>query len=191
MVYVTKEIPVGASSLITVELSEDAEALDEVVVVGYGTTRKSDLTGAIAQIDPTKKEERFSANATDLLRNTVAGMNIPFSTSAKGDINTDNILIRGTNSIKASNGPLIVLDGIIWDGDLADISSGDIERIDVMKDASSAAVYGSRAPMVLFRLLRRKVRAEHRPSLYLLTSVSLSLTKSVKFLMVRAMLICV
>ena len=143
--YVTKEIPVGASSLITVELSEDAEALNEVVVVGYGTTRKSDLTGAIAQIDPTKKEERFSANATDLLRNTVAGMNIPFSTSAKGDINTDNILIRGTNSIKASNGPLIVLDGIIWDGDLADISSSDIERIDVMKDASSAAVYGSRA----------------------------------------------
>lgn len=154
--YVTKEIPVGASSLITVELSEDAEALDEVVVVGYGTTRKSDLTGAIAQIDPTKKEERFSANATDLLRNTVAGMNIPFSTSAKGDINTDNILIRGTNSIKASNGPLIVLDGIIWDGDLADISSGDIERIDVMKDASSAAVYGSRAANGVIQITTKK-----------------------------------
>ena len=146
----------GASSLITVELAEDAEALNEVVVVGYGTTRKSDLTGAIAQIDPTKKEERFSANATDLLRNTVAGMNIPFSTSAKGDINKDNILIRGTNSIKASNGPLIVLDGIIWDGDLADISSGDIERIDVMKDASSAAVYGSRAANGVIQITTKK-----------------------------------
>ena len=141
--YVTQEIVVGTSSIITVKLAEDAEILDEVVVIGYGAVKKNDLTGAITQIDPTKKEEHFSANATDLLRNTVAGMNIPFSTSAKGDINTSNILIRGTNSIKASNGPLIVLDGIIWEGDLADISSSDIARIDVMKDASSAAVYGS------------------------------------------------
>lgn len=154
--YVTQEVTVGVSPIITVKLAEDAEVLDEVVVIGYGTVKKNDLTGAIAQIDPTKKEERFSANATDLLRNAVAGMNIPFSTSAKGDINTDNILIRGTNSIKASNGPLIVLDGIIWEGDLADISSSDIERIDVMKDASSAAVYGSRAANGVIQITTKK-----------------------------------
>lgn len=154
--YLTEEVTVGSQSSLHIVLREDTQTLDEIVVVGYGTVRKSDLTGAISIIDPTKKEESFTANATDLLRNAVAGMNIPFSTSAKGGINTDNILIRGTNSIKASNGPLVVLDGIVWDGDLADISSTDIERIDVMKDASSAAIYGSRAANGVIQITTKK-----------------------------------
>jgi TonB-linked SusC/RagA family outer membrane protein len=128
-----------------ITLLEDTQALEEVVVIGYGTVRKSDLTGAISQIDPTKKVEKLTSNATDLLRNSVAGLYIPFSTSAKGNVNMGDALIRGTTSLKASNAPLIVLDGVIFEGDLADISSGDIERIDVMKDASSSAIFGSRS----------------------------------------------
>jgi TonB-linked SusC/RagA family outer membrane protein len=154
--YISREIQITNQSSLQIVLREDLQALDEVVVVGYGTVRKADLTGAISQIDPAKRETSFTSNATDLLRNAVAGMNIPFSTSAKGDVDTRNILIRGTNSIKASNGPLVVLDGIVWDGDLADISSTDIERIDVMKDASSAAIYGSRAANGVIQITTRK-----------------------------------
>lgn len=154
--YMPQEIAVRNQSNLKIVLREDSQMLDEVVVVGYGTVKKSDLTGAISQIDPTKREASFTTNATDLLRNAVAGMNIPFSTSAKGNIDTKNILIRGTNSIKASNGPLVVLDGIVWDGDLADISSSDIERIDVMKDASSAAIYGSRAANGVIQITTKK-----------------------------------
>lgn len=152
--YKTQELEVTSNMRIVME--EESDVLDEVVVIGYGTMKKNDLTGAISQINPSEKAERFTTNATDLLRNTIAGMSIPFATSAKGGIDTKNILIRGTNSIKASNGPLIVLDGIIWEGDLADISSSDIERIDVMKDASSAAVYGSRAANGVIQITTKK-----------------------------------
>lgn len=154
--YMAQEIPVGNQKTIDVVLREDAQTLEEVVVVGYGTVRKSDLTGAISQIDPTKKVEKLTSNATDLLRNSVAGLYIPFSTTAKGNVNMGNALIRGTTSLKASNAPLIVLDGVIFEGDLADISSGDIERIDVMKDASAAAVFGSRSANGVINITTKK-----------------------------------
>ncbi len=141
---------------ISITLKEQKNDLNEVVVIGYGTLKKSDLTGSIAQIDPTKKEASFSPNMTDLLRNSIAGLNIPLSTSASGSVSTSSMQIRGTNSIKASNGPLIVVDGIIFDGSLEDISSQDIERIDVMKDASSAAVYGSRAANGVIQITTKK-----------------------------------
>ncbi len=154
--YLSQQIAVGNQTTLAIAMKEDAKALEEVVVIGYGVVKKSDLTGAISQIDPTKKEASFTTNATDILRNAVAGMNIPFSTGAKGDVKTEDILIRGRNSIKASNGPLVVLDGIVWEGDLADISSTDIERIDVMKDASSAAIYGSRAANGVIQITTKK-----------------------------------
>ena len=154
--FINQEFVVGNRRDIHVVLVEDTHEIDEVVVVGYGTVRKSDLTGAISQIDPTKKSENLTSNATDLLRNSIAGLYIPFSTSAKGDVDMGNALIRGTTSLKASNKPLIVLDGVIFDGDLADVSSADIERIDVMKDASSAAVYGSRSANGVIQITTKK-----------------------------------
>jgi TonB-linked SusC/RagA family outer membrane protein len=141
----TQEVSIGSLSQINVIMAESAIGLEEVVVIGYGTQKKKDLTGAISQIDPTKMEGKTTSNATDLLRNSIAGLSIPFSTNPKGSIDMQNVLIRGVNSLKASNTPLIILDGMIYEGDLADISSTDIERIDVMKDASSAAIYGSRS----------------------------------------------
>lgn len=152
----TVERRVEAGNVINVVLNKQEDELDEVVVVGYGTVKKGDLTGAISQIDPTKKVEKLTSNATDLLRNSIAGLYIPFSTSAKGNVNMANALVRGTTSLKASNAPLIVLDGVIFEGDLADISSGDIERIDVMKDASSAAVFGSRSANGVINITTKK-----------------------------------
>lgn len=152
----TKEMAIGNKATLQTVMEAETIGLDEAVVIGYGTVKKSDLTGAISQIDPTKKVERLTSNATDILRNNVAGLYIPFSTSAKGDVNMGNTLIRGTTSLKASNAPLIVLDGMIFEGDLANISAGDIERIDVMKDASSAAVYGSRSANGVIQITTKK-----------------------------------
>lgn len=141
----TQEVVVGTQAQIDITMEEDFIGIEEVVAIGYGTMKKSDLTGAIAQINPQDMEEKITSNMTDLLRSNMAGLYIPMSTSPKGGVDMDNVLIRGTTSLLASNSPLIVLDGMVYGGDLANISSADIERIDVLKDASSAAIYGSRA----------------------------------------------
>lgn len=127
--------------MINVELEEDVAQLEEVVVVGYGTMRKKDLTGAITRIS-TENETQSVTSVVEMLRGKVAGFSTGFGTSAKGG---GSMMIRGQKSIKASNQPLIVLDGIIFNGSLEDINPNDIETIDILKDGSSAAVYGARA----------------------------------------------
>lgn len=143
--YMPQEILIKKQNNIFVKLEEDTQCLEEVVVVGYGTVKKSDLTGAVSQIDPTKNKSKLTSNVTDLLKNSIPGLNIPMSTNAKGSVDMANISIRGQNSIKASNTPLIILDGMVYSGDWSSISTHDIEKIDVLKDASSAAIYGSRS----------------------------------------------
>lgn len=139
--YRSKEVPVNGKSVIDVELEEDIAQLEEVVVVGYGTMRKKDLTGAITRIS-TENATQSVTSVAEMLRGTVAGFSAGFGTSAKGG---GSMLIRGEKSINASNSPLIVLDGVIFNGDLVDINPSDIETIDILKDGSSAAVYGARA----------------------------------------------
>ena len=139
--FASQDVEVGKRKELSVTMSEDAELLDEVVVVGYGTMKKSDLTGAITRVSPGKTTQSVTS-AAEMLRGTVAGFSTGFATSAKGG---GTMLIRGEKSINASNSPLIVLDGVIFNGDLADINPNDIESIDILKDGSSAAVYGSRA----------------------------------------------
>jgi TonB-linked SusC/RagA family outer membrane protein len=151
-----QEITIGALTQINVSMGESQIGLEEVVVIGYGTQKKKDLTGAISQIDPAKMEDKITSNVTDLLRSSIAGVNIPLSIDPKGSVDMAEVLIRGIKSLKASNTPLIVLDGMIYEGDLADISSFDIERIDVMKDASSAAVYGSRSSNGVISITTKK-----------------------------------
>lgn len=140
--YQPQEIAVKGQKIINVELKEDIKQLEEVVVVGYGTLKKKDLTGAITRISMADNENKSVTNVTELLRGTVAGFSAGFGTSAKGG---GSMLIRGTKSIKANNSPLIVLDGVIFNGAIGDINPSDIESIDILKDGSSAAVYGSRA----------------------------------------------
>jgi len=138
----TQEIAVAGKTLINATLEEDVIGLDEVVAVGYGTMRKSDLTGAVASISSENLEKQPSQNLTQALRGAIAGLDVGLSPSAKG---VGDLLVRGKTSLKANNAPLIVLDGVIYNGDLADINTEDVESIDVLKDASSAAVFGSRA----------------------------------------------
>jgi len=139
--YKTQEIPVSqlkAGAVIT--LKEDTEVMDEVVVIGYGTQRKGDVTSAIASV----KAEDFTVgkvgDAADLIKGKVAGLSIA---KGSGDPNaTSAIRLRGVISVNGSTTPLILIDGV--EGDLSTVAPENIEAIDVLKDASAAAIYGTR-----------------------------------------------
>ena len=143
--FKTKEIAYKNGQTLNITIEEDAETLQEVVVVGYGTMRKKDLTGSVVQIDPSKIADQNPGSVQDLLRGT-PGLQIGFDSSAKGS--GASIQLRGQNSLYTSgshNSPLIILDGMQFAGELSEINPDDIEQIDVLKDASSAAIYGAKA----------------------------------------------
>lgn len=140
--YQNLEIAIKGQTVLDVQLMEDVQLLDELVVVGYGTVKKSDLTGSVQRIDGSTFENQPMTQITDMLTGTVAGFNANQSASAEGG---SSLEIRGPTSLNANTEPLIVLDGVIYNGRLGDISPNDIESIDILKDASSAAVYGARA----------------------------------------------
>ena len=140
--FQTQEITLNGKSSVNIVMKEDAEMLDEVVVIGYGVAKKTDLTGSITQVKSESLENYTPSNVEDLLRTNIPGMRVGYSVSAKGN---SDMNIRGNNTLTAGSSPLIVVDGSIYNGDISDINPNDIERLDVMKDASSAAVYGSRA----------------------------------------------
>ncbi|MDR0333275.1 MAG: SusC/RagA family TonB-linked outer membrane protein [Dysgonamonadaceae bacterium] len=143
--FETQTIVVGTRSVINIVMAEESSFLDELIVVGYGTMRRSDLTGAVGMINAQALEREQPGTVQDLLRTGVPGLSVGVATNAKG--NVDNILIRGRNNFRGNsqNAPLLVLDGVIYFGQLTDINPNDIERIDVLKDASSTAVFGARA----------------------------------------------
>ncbi|TGV04736.1 SusC/RagA family TonB-linked outer membrane protein [Flavivirga rizhaonensis] len=130
------------NNIINVQMEEDAAVLDEVVVVGYGTRKKSDVTGSMARVNTQATQSLPNTNVLQSLKGTVAGLTIG-TPNRPGE--EPIFRVRGTNSISASNRPLIVVDGIIYNGSLNDISNNDIQSVDVLKDASAAAVYGSRS----------------------------------------------
>jgi TonB-linked SusC/RagA family outer membrane protein len=140
--YLGREMVVGNTTVLDLSLVPDLKALEEVVVVGYGTMKKRDLTGAVSQITTSRLENEAPAQVQDLLRGNAAGLNVGYSASAKGG---GNLQIRGRTSLNAGTSPLIVLDGAIYYGQLSDINPNDIETVDVLKDASSAAVFGAKA----------------------------------------------
>lgn len=140
--YQSQEIPVNGKTSFNVTLKEDTELLDEVVVIGYGTARSSDVTGSISSMRGDKLREVPATNITYALQNRVAGVDMSQTSSQPGA--TTQIRIRGTRSLTASNDPLIVLDGIPFAGNISDINPNDIKSMDILKDASSTAIYGSR-----------------------------------------------
>lgn len=140
--YITQEIPVRGNADMKVTLNEDSKALEEVVVIGYGTARKSDVTGSIASVQGDKLREVPATNITYALQNRIAGVDMSQTSSQPGA--TMQIRVRGTRSLNASNDPLVVLDGIPFMGNLSDINPSDIKSMDILKDASSTAIYGSR-----------------------------------------------
>lgn len=159
--YVTKEVPVKRQKTLNISLAEEILNLEEVVVVGYGVQKKRDLTGAVTQVKATSLEKERPATVQDILRANVAGLNIGLDNSAKGG---GSMEIRGKRSIKASNEPLLVVDGIIYYGSLDEINPNDIAQIDVLKDASSAAVYGAKSAAGVVLITTKKDRLKNLPS---------------------------
>ena len=141
--YNTVEQTIGSGRVVDIIMTPSVSDLEEVIVVGYGTAQKRDLTGAVTRVNLDQNRQQPNINPVQNLRGTVAGVNITDNGRPGSD---GTIRIRGANSISASNNPLIVLDGIIYaGGSLSDINSTDIESIDILKDASASAIYGSLA----------------------------------------------
>ena len=140
--YVSQEVKVSGNKELNVVLKEDTETLDEVVVIGYGTAKKSDLTGATAQIKPEALTSSVVGNALESLQGKAAGVAV-FNDNKPGA--SPSIRVRGSGSITASNEPLYVVDGFpLMDGNISDLNPSDIESMEILKDASSTAIYGSR-----------------------------------------------
>ncbi|WP_353127156.1 SusC/RagA family TonB-linked outer membrane protein [Parapedobacter pyrenivorans] len=140
--YNSAEVAVQNRENVDAALTMAVSDLDEVVVVGYGTMRKRDLTGAVSQLSAAKIQNEAPTQLTDALRGNIAGLNVGFNARAKGG---GSLQIRGRTSLNAGTSPLIVLDGAIYTGAWEDINPSDIESVDVLKDASSAAVFGAKS----------------------------------------------
>ncbi|WP_282637319.1 SusC/RagA family TonB-linked outer membrane protein [Sphingobacterium thalpophilum] len=137
-----QEAKVDPAGIMNVKMAGN-KVLDQVVVIGYGTARKKDLTGGLAVVGKEQLSMVSTPNLMDRLVGQVAGFSITTAEAAPGASQT--LLIRGENSISANNSPLIILDGIPYSGSLADIDPNNVENLSILKDASAAAIYGSRA----------------------------------------------
>lgn len=140
--YKSQTLAVEGKTILNVLMTPDNEMLDEVVVVGYGSMKKSDLTGAVVSANIKDFEKAPNTNILQSLQGTIPGLNVGQITSAGA---TPEVSIRGKNTLSGNKNVLIVLDGIIYNSSLASINPNDIESVDVLKDASATAVYGAQA----------------------------------------------
>lgn len=163
--FKTEEIPVNNRSEINITLQEDISSLNEVVVIGYGTMKRSDVTGSVASISNKSIEESIPTTIDQVLQGRAAGVQIQQNSGAPGA--SSSIRIRGIGSITGSNEPIFVIDGVIIDGGtgsggqnaFASINPADIESIDILKDASATAIYGSRAANGVILITTKRGRA--------------------------------
>lgn len=140
--YSEKVVAVGTKTQMRITLAPSATGLNQLMVIGYGTQRAKDITGSVVRIDTKQTADLPDYSLFQSIQGRVAGINVT-TPVRPGDV--PGILIRGQNSIIASNSPLVVVDGVIFKGDINNLNTNDIASIDVLKDASAAAVYGSRA----------------------------------------------
>lgn len=155
--FVSQEVPVGTQTEINITLSEDTQALDEVVVVGYGTQKKSNVIGSVTSVEVEEATNVPTTNVSEMLRGRAAGVQVNLGDARPGG--NSNIVIRGNVSVApGGNSPLIIVDGLPFD-DLNDVAPDDIANIEILKDASSTAIYGSRASngVILVTTKRGKV----------------------------------
>ncbi len=157
--YQNQEIPVNGQTTIDVTLSADVTALDEIVVVGYGTQRKKDLTGAISVVDTEELTQQPSADVTNQLQGRVSGVTI---TGGGQPGEAPQVKIRGANTF-GNNTPLYVVDGIPTDG-IGDLNPNDVETMQVLKDAASASIYGSRAANGVIIITTKKGKGKMKVS---------------------------
>lgn len=140
--YIPQEVLVSGRAKVDVSLKVDVTTLEEVVVVGYGTQKKSDITGTVASLSRDRLENAPNLNVAQAIQGAVPGVMV--QQTAGGAQASSSIMIRGRNSITANNDPLIIVDGIPYGGQMNDINPNDVQSIEVLKDASAAAIYGSR-----------------------------------------------
>jgi TonB-dependent starch-binding outer membrane protein SusC len=151
--YISQEVLIGERTQIVIQLIPDIQTLEDVVVIGYGQAKKSDLTGAVARVSSKVYKDQPMTQLTDMLTGTVAGFNANQNTTAAGG---SSLQIRGPKSLNASTEPMVVVDGAIFNGNISDINPSDIETIDILKDASSTAVFGARAAAGVLMITTKK-----------------------------------
>ena len=175
---------VKASKEMSITLQDDSKSLNEVVVIGYGVAKKSDLTGSVTAIKPDSKNKGVVVNAQDMLTGKVAGVNITSNDGTPGG--GAKIRVRGGSSLNASNDPLIVIDGLAMDNDgvkglsnlLSVVNPQDIESFSVLKDASATAIYGSRGSNGVIIITTKKGRKGQKPTVSYSGSVTISEKKN-------------
>lgn len=169
--YTSQEVPLSSSQTdVSVSLTQTSQTLSDVVVIGYGTARKSDLTGSVATIKSERLLDRPSTNVSQALQGRVAGVEVNLNTSAPGE--AAKVRIRGSSSINSSLDPLYVVDGVIG-VDANTLNPNDIASLEVLKDASSTAIYGARgANGVIIITTKRGIRGGSRISYDAYASVS-------------------
>ena len=140
--FLPMEVKIDNKNTFDILMKEDAQGLDEVVVVGYGTVKKRDLTGAVASVNAAKISAVPTSTASEALQGRIPGVVVSNANWSPGS--TPNVMIRGKRSITASNDPLYVIDGVPVTGGIGEISPSDIESMEVLKDASATAIYGAR-----------------------------------------------
>ena len=156
--YASQIVHVNKQHIINVSMLASIAQLDEMVVVGYGTQKKSDLTGSVSQISMSSKVATQEAiSIADYLRGSIAGLNVQRSASTSGQT---SLQIRGQTSLSASSAPLIIVDGMIYNGSINDINPNDVESVSVLKDASSAAVYGASAAAGVINITTKQGKSE-------------------------------
>lgn len=165
--YTTQTVTVNIHNVIDITMQEDVKTLDEVVVVAYGTQKKSSITGAISQVTSADIANRPVSSVTSALEGASSGINVTGAIGQPGTSST--ISIRGIGTVTGNNNPLIVLDGVPFDGNMTDIAPDDIESISVLKDAASCALYGNRASNGVILLTTKKSKA-NKPTFTFKTS---------------------
>lgn len=179
-----KSAEVKAASTVMVTLEDDSQVLDAVVVIGYGSVKKNDMTGSVTAIKPDKLNKGLITNAQDMMTGKIAGVSVISKGGAPGEGST--IRIRGGSSLTAENDPLIVIDGLAMDNKgvkglanpLSMVNPNDIESFTVLKDASATAIYGSRASNGVIIITTKKGQAGARPTISYDGNVSVSTVKS-------------
>ena len=160
--YLTQEVVVGNQTNIIIKLQEEGHSLNEVVVIGYGTQRKEAVTGSVVSLGGDKMREVPGAELTQAMQGRIAGVQMMQTSSKPGA--SMQIRIRGTRSLTASNDPLIVLDGIPFAGSSNDIDPNNIKSMDILKDASATAIYGSRGANGVILITTYKGYQEQKPT---------------------------
>ncbi len=190
--FVTKEVPVENQTQFSIILEEDTATLDEVVVIGYGATiKKKDLTGAVSSANLDQVTEFPNVSIVQALQGSVAGLNVGATTTAGENpvisVRGQNTLLFGNTAARnAASAPLIVVDGIIYRGSLVDLNPADIGSIDVLKDASSAAIYGSQASNGVILITTKKGTASSKPVVEYSTSYSIQSPTTGSFVPMQA-----